>query len=101
MCGRYALHANPDVVALQFGRDALPKFKASYNVCPGSEVLVIRGRRKASLLRWGAGNKLINARAETVEEWPAIRNAFRQWRCLLQTNGCKELQSVAGRNQPQ
>src|SRR5258705_13178880 len=100
MCGRYALHANPDVVALQFGRDAVPKFKASYNVCPGSEVLVIRGRRKASLLRWGAGNKLINARAETVDERPAFRNAFRQYRCLVPASGFYEWQSVAGRKQP-
>ena len=51
MCGRYALHANPEVVALQFGLEALPEFKASYNVCPGSDVLVVRQRRKAALLR--------------------------------------------------
>ena len=100
MCGRYALHANPDVVALQFGLDALPEFKPSYDVCPGTDVLVIRGRRKASLLRWGAGNKMINARAETVGERPAFRNAFRQWRCLVPANGFYEWQSVAGRKQP-
>jgi len=100
MCGRYALHANPDVVALQFGLDALPEFKASYNVCPGSDVLIVRGRRKASLLRWGAGNKMINARAETVDERPAFRNAFRQWRCLVPASGFYEWQSVAGRKQP-
>jgi len=100
MCGRYALHANPDVVALQFGLDVLPGFKASYNVCPGSDVLVIRGPRKASLLRWGAGNKQINARAETLTERPMFRNAFRQYRCLIPASGFYEWQSVAGRKQP-
>jgi putative SOS response-associated peptidase YedK len=100
MCGRYALHANPEVVALQFGLDALPGFKPSYNVCPGSDVLVIRGRRKASLLRWGAGNRMINARAETVDARPAFRNAFRQWRCLVPESGFYEWQAVAGRKQP-
>lgn len=100
MCGRYALHANPDVVALQFGLDALPEFKASYNVCPGSDVLVVRQRRKAALLRWGAGNKLINARAETLTERPAFRSAFRQYRCLVPASGFYEWQSVAGRKQP-
>ena len=100
MCGRYAFHASPEVVALQFGLDAPPEFKSSYNVCPGSDVLVIRGRRKAALLRWGAGNRLINARAETVDERPAFRNAFRQWRCLLPASGFYEWQSVAGRKQP-
>jgi putative SOS response-associated peptidase YedK len=100
MCGRYALHANPEVVALQFGLDALPEFKSSYNVCPGTDVLVIRGRRQASLLRWGAGNRMINARAETVDERPAFRNAFRQWRCLVPASGFFEWQAVAGRKQP-
>jgi putative SOS response-associated peptidase YedK len=100
MCGRYALHANPEVVALQFALAALPEFKASYNVCPGSEVLVIRGQHKASLLRWGAGNKMINARAETLTERPVFRNAFRQYRCLVPASGFYEWQSVAGRKQP-
>jgi putative SOS response-associated peptidase YedK len=100
MCGRYALHANPDVVALQFGLDVLPEFKASYNVCPGTDVLVVRRGHKASLLRWGAGNKLINARAETVDERPAFRNAFRQWRCLVPASGFYEWQSVAGKKRP-
>ena len=100
MCGRYALHANPDVVALQFGLDTLPEFKASYNVCPGSDVLVVRQRRKAALLRWGAGNKLINARAETLAERPAFRNAFRRYRCLVPASGFYEWQPVAGRKQP-
>jgi len=100
MCGRYALHANPEVVALQFGLDALPEFKASYNVCPGSDVLVVRGRRKAALLRWGAGNRMINARAETLSERPLFRSAFRQYRCLVPASGFYEWQSVAGRKQP-
>jgi putative SOS response-associated peptidase YedK len=100
MCGRYALHANPDVVALQFGLEALPEFKASYNVCPGSDVLVVRQRRKAALLRWGAGNKLINARAETLTERPAFRNAFREYRCLVPASGFYEWQIVAERKQP-
>ena len=32
MCGRYALHANPDVVALQFDLGMIPDFKARYNI---------------------------------------------------------------------
>jgi putative SOS response-associated peptidase YedK len=100
MCGRYALHASPEVVALQFGLETAPAFKPSYNVCPGSEILVIRGARKAGLLRWGAGNKLVNARAETLAERPAFRQAFRQYRCLVPASGFYEWQAVAGRKQP-
>ena len=78
MCGRYALHAHPEVVALQFGLDAPPAFKARYNVCPGSDVLAVRedksGARHALELRWGLiphwakapsiGNRLANARGD-------------------------------------
>jgi len=100
MCGRYSLHASPEVVALQFGLESAPQFKPSYNVCPGSEILVIRGPRKPALLRWGAGSKLINARAETLTERPAFRQAFRQYRCLVPASGFYEWQAVAGSKQP-
>jgi len=80
MCGRYALHANPEVVALQFGLDQAPQFKPSYNVCPGTEMLVVRSgrdaRRVARAHRWGLiphwakdpaiGNNLANTRAESL-----------------------------------
>lgn len=109
MCGRYALHANPDVVALQFGLEAAPQFKASYNVCPGSEILVVRSdrdaRRVARQHRWGLiphwakdpsiGNKLANARGESLAARPAFRDAFRQWRCLVPASGFYEWHSGA------
>ena len=42
MCGRYALHANPDVIALQFGLDSVPEFKPSFNIAPAASTLVVR-----------------------------------------------------------
>jgi putative SOS response-associated peptidase YedK len=114
MCGRYAIHANPEVVALQFALDEAPEFKPSYNVCPGTEVLVVRtdreGRRVARQHRWGLiphwakdpaiGNKLANARGESLAERPAFRDAFRQWRCLVPASGFYEWQTRAGRKYP-
>jgi putative SOS response-associated peptidase YedK len=118
MCGRYALHANPEVVALQFGLDQAPQFKASYNVCPGTEILVVRaareGRRVARAHRWGLiphwakdpaiGNKLAGrltaARGESLAERPAFRDAFRQWRCLVPASGFYEWQARGGRKHP-
>jgi putative SOS response-associated peptidase YedK len=104
VCGRYALHANPDVVALQFSLDARPAFKASYNVCPGTDVLAVRndraGHRTAAPLRWGAGGKLVNARAETLLERPSFRNAFRQFRCLVPASGFYEWQKAASARRP-
>jgi len=114
MCGRYALHANPEVVALQFGLEEAPEFKRSYNICPGGEILIVRldrdGRRVARHNRWGLiphwakdpsiGNKLANARGESLLERPAFRDAFRRWRCLVPASGFYEWQAVSGRKQP-
>jgi putative SOS response-associated peptidase YedK len=114
MCGRYALHASPQVVALQFALDDAPEFKQSYNVCPGTDITVVRvtrdGRRAARRHRWGLiphwakdpsiGNKLANARGESLLERPAFRDAFRRWRCLVPASGFYEWQSIGGRKHP-
>ena len=104
MCGRYALHANPEAIALQFALDSAPEFKTSYNVCPGTEVLVVRANREkkriARQYRWGLGNRLANARGETVAQRPAFRDAFRRWRCLVPASGFYEWQAVSGHKQP-
>jgi len=104
MCGRYALHANPEVIALQLGLDAVPAFKSSYNVCPGTDILAVGnnrdGERRARLLRWGAGGKMINARAETLTERPAFRNAFQRFRCLVPASGFYEWQKAGSGRRP-
>ena len=104
MCGRYALHANPEVVALQFALDNAAEFKASYNVCPGREILVVRldreKKRVARQYRWGLGNKIANARGESLAQRPAFRDAFRRSRCLVPASGFYEWQTVSGRKQP-
>ena len=104
MCGRYALHSHPDVVALQFGLDSVPEFTASYNICPSTPILIVRmdsgGRRAAKRYRWGFGNKLANARGETAAGKPAFRDAFRSSRCLVPASGFYEWKTVAGRKQP-
>jgi len=100
MCGRYALHANPEVVALQFGLDAVPELAPRYNISPGTEILVVGKDRKARQLPWGAGGRFANARAETVMERPAFRNAFRQFRCLVPASGFYEWQNVGRTKQP-
>ena len=114
MCGRYSLHSNPHVVALQFGLAHAPEYEARYNVAPGTPVLAVRTdsnrARVGRLLHWGLipswakepgiGNRLINARAETVIEKPSFRTAFQRRRCIIPADGYYEWASVGGRKQP-
>ena len=103
MCGRYALHAQPEVIALQFALAAGPQFTPSYNIRPGTSVLTVREAREgrtAGLNHWGLGGRLANARAETIDTKPAFREAFRRWRCLVPASGYYEWKSVAGRKYP-
>ena len=46
------------------------------------------------------GNKMINARAESVADKPAYRHAFKKHRCLVVTDGFFEWKKMAGGKQP-
>ena len=94
MCGRYALHANPGVVALQFGLDSPPEFLPRYNIAPATDILVVRNH-KAALARWGLRGRFVNLRAETVA------SKFRaSARCLVPVSGFYEWKREGGRKQP-
>ena len=113
MCGRYALHAHPQVLALQFGLAAPLDAAPRYNIAPASEVLIVRaadGARDAAQVRWGLvprwakdpsiGTRLNNARAESIAEKPAFRDAYRRRRCLVPASGFYEWKAENGRKQP-
>jgi putative SOS response-associated peptidase YedK len=108
MCGRYTL-ATPDLGRL---RERFPlreslEVRRRFNVAPGDDVLAVirRGEDGAeaegTYLRWGlvpfwasdpgdVAAKTINARAETVAERPAYRDAFERRRCLIVADGFYE-----------
>ena len=91
-------------IARQFELGDLPSLEPRYNIAPTQSVAAIRtdqaGRRTLAMLRWGLvphwakdvsiGNRLINARAETVAEKPAFRQAFSRRRCLVLASGFYE-----------
>lgn len=94
MCGRYALHANPDVVALQFGLEAVLDFAPRYNIAPATDILIVKSNR-ASLARWGLRGRFINLRAETVQ------SKFKDsGRCLVPASGFYEWKQEGRRKQP-
>jgi putative SOS response-associated peptidase YedK len=97
MCGRYALHANPEVIALQFGLDSVPELAPRYNIAPATEVLIVRDG-KASRAHWGLRRKFANLRAETLAQ--KFPGPYRQGRALVPASGFYEWQSRAGGKQP-
>ena len=114
MCGRYAFFSPAEAVKRTFALDDFPVMEPRYNIAPTQPVPVLReiepGRREVAMLHWGlipswareksVGNRMINARAETLAERPAFRVAFRRRRCVVLADGWYEWQAVASGKQP-
>jgi putative SOS response-associated peptidase YedK len=104
MCGRFVFYSPSEAVVRLFGAEPYADIEPRYNLAPTQPVPVLRrgedGQRRVGLLRWGlvpfwakdpgVGNRMINARAETVASKPAFRQAFRRRRCLVLANGFYE-----------
>ena len=105
MCGRYEYHPHEfSDLRIRFNLDKdLPEFKPSYNIAPGQQVPVIireDGRNKVKLMRWGLvpswapdpsiGNRMINARCETLTEKPSFKQLLGTHRCLVLADGFYE-----------
>lgn len=105
MCGRFAFYSPAEATAALFGAGGTLDLEPRYNVAPTQQIASVRNaesgqNRELVLLRWGLvpfwakdpaiGNRMINARAETVAEKPAYRAAFRRRRCLVLADGFYE-----------
>jgi putative SOS response-associated peptidase YedK len=111
MCGRYTLAGTtPDQLRQRFPLGESVEIRRRFNVAPGDDVLAVvtrEGAPQGALLHWGlvppwaespaVGFKMINARAETVAEKPAYRDAFRRRRCLVVADGFYEWQRDSAR----
>ena len=97
MCGRFALHASPEVVALQFGLEEVPQFQPHYNIAPAAKVVLVHGRN-ASLAHWGLRRKFANLRAETVAQ--KFPGPYRDGRALVPASGFYEWKAEGKRKQP-
>jgi len=100
MCGRYSFAVEDALIRERFGvRVRTAIYKARYNCAPTQDLAVITNETPDELrfFRWGLipswareasiGNKLINARAESLAEKPSFRNSFRNRRCLVPATG--------------
>jgi putative SOS response-associated peptidase YedK len=115
MCGRFTVTSPLDQILDLFALEDGPDLGPRYNVAPTQEALVVRTRaeareREAVALRWGLvprwaddpkiGNRLINARSETVHSKPSFRDAFAKRRCLVPADGFIEWKNEQGGKQP-
>jgi putative SOS response-associated peptidase YedK len=114
MCSRYFLDADGNVIAYTFHVPVHDRIRKRFNIAPTQEAPVVRvgedGERRVDLLRWGLvpfwaqdpsiGNRMINARSETVAEKPSFRAAFKSRRCLVPATGFFEWKGEPGHKQP-
>ncbi len=104
MCGRFAFYSPSEATAALFGVDGALAAEPRYNIAPTQFVAAVRDsdeqQRELVMLRWGLvpfwakdpsiGNRMINARAETVAEKPSYRAAFKHRRCVVLADGFYE-----------
>jgi putative SOS response-associated peptidase YedK len=114
MCGRYTLKTPAGVLTERFDiEESSTSITSSYNIAPTQQVATVlaeNGKRKLEMLHWGlipswakdpeVGNRMINARAETVAEKPSYRKAFQERRCLILADGFYEWQKTDNGKQP-
>lgn len=114
MCGRFTLTASGQLLMEELGLLSIPEdYRPRYNVAPGQPILAARDGdegRKGAMLKWGLvpswakdpsiGNKMINARSETVAEKPSFRRAFDRRRCIIPADGFYEWRKDGKRKIP-
>ncbi len=114
MCGRFFLITDLAKIAEEFGAGRiLVDFKPDRNVAPGQYIPALINQNVQNILtslRWGLipswaknasiGNKMINARAETITAKPSFKNAFQKRRCLIPVDGFYEWQKTDKGKEP-
>src|SRR5688500_7890800 len=117
MCGRYATTQTPASLNDEFGAkiaDSFVELEPDYNMAPTklAPLVIARssdeGRPTRELLtaKWGLvpswakdpkiGNRMINARSETVAEKPAFKKAFGKRRAIVPADGYYEWYKTEG-----
>ncbi len=111
MCGRMTLTTAEGIVD-ELGVAAPALFTPRYNIAPSQPLLVVANRAERALeeMRWGLvpswaddpsiGNRMINARAESLADKPAFRDAFTRRRCLVLADGFYEWKREGKRSMP-
>ncbi len=115
MCGRFTLRTRLNELSQLYAVESQLDWTPRFNIAPSQSVLAIRndpegGRRELATLRWGLipswaddakiGNRLINARAETIATKPSFKSAVKSRRCLVLADGFYEWKKTGRKRQP-
>lgn len=108
MCGRFTFIDIEDIRE-RFKTEPID-LKPNHNVAPTQDVPVILPNHQLTLFRWGLipfwakdlsiGNKMINARAETIDEKPSFKHSLQQKRCLVVADGFYEWKKDGSTKRP-
>jgi putative SOS response-associated peptidase YedK len=112
MCGRFTLTVDPAQLEDIFPWAVISaNLTPRYNIAPSQPIAVIPNTKdyRMDLYRWGLipswakdasiGYRMINARAETLNEKPSFRTAIKKRRCLILADGFYEWKpSIDGRS---
>jgi putative SOS response-associated peptidase YedK len=114
MCGRFVLITDLKNIQKNFNvQEVFCQYQPSWNIAPGQLVPAIinhDGKNRLVCFRWGLipswskdasiDDKLINARAETVDKKPSFRDAFKRRRCLIVADGFYEWKREGNKKMP-
>ena len=118
MCGRFVSSSTPDQIATYLDVDAVEEQLLdrgpNYNTAPTTPVFVVYEdgtSRHLDAFRWGLvpfwakdpsiGNRMINARAETVAEKSAFKRSLARKRCIVPADGFYEWTTEPGTKKKQ
>ena len=117
MCGRFVSSTPPDQLAKYFGAQAPPaeeQHRPNHNVAPTQGIYTVYedgGTRHLETFHWGlvpfwakdpgVGNRMINARAETLAEKNAYKRPFAKRRCIIPADGFYEWKKIEGQKRKQ
>ena len=103
MCGRFSLAEDISALQQYFDFEISEEISPRFNIAPSQRILTVISdgqKRRAGTMKWGLvpfwakdekiGYKMINARAEGIDEKPSFKHAFKRRRCLILTHGFYE-----------
>ncbi|WP_432798822.1 SOS response-associated peptidase [Poriferisphaera sp. WC338] len=113
MCGRYTLIHEELLLEQMFEAEMMIHLMGRYNIAPSQPIPIVRHdldihRRQINFAQWGLipswakdpaiGNRMINARSESLREKPSFRGIYNLKRCLIPASGFYEWDASQKKN---